>query len=139
MQADTVERGQIVAREHLLEAVVVERATGIEVVRQPAGMRGVRRIEIGADEPAAIGRRVDGDGDALAKTELTMRGGVIHVVAGQTAQQQAKPLINRRCLPVIAVGVSDPGDIAFAPDIAHGRRSFLSIVSDRTTETLTER
>src|ERR1019366_3816883 len=73
MHADAVELRQIITGEQLLEAVVVDPEIATAVARHTAGVRGMGRVEVGGDEPARIGSRVDIDRTALPTPQFAVR------------------------------------------------------------------
>jgi len=119
MQADAVERRQIIAGQQLLEAVVIQTGLAVPVVRQCDGMRGLRWREVGADVVARVGGGVDVDRDTLAKAQLAVVAAAAFQ-GGKTAQQQTKTLEHRVDFPAVRIGVTLVGEIPFVPGIAHG-------------------
>ena len=90
VQADAIERGQVVAREQLLEAVVIQTEIAAGVARHADCVRGMGGVEVGADVLARVGSRIDVDGHSLTKAQFAMGSWLARIVQASPRSSRQK-------------------------------------------------
>ena len=116
VDADEVERRQVVAGGELGEALVEQLGVAAGGGAEGLGEGGLAGVEVGAGPVHAGGGGVEVDAQALAEAELAGGGDLGWGEAGVEQGQREAGGVE---LGVVAVGVADVGDVAGGP-VGHG-------------------